>query len=129
MSTINTVVHDTLVNRGYGQYMSYADPVIEALVQREQQIAEHLINASRALDLDPSVVHGALADAGMHVPNGAEPAEPVIGSLASMRAAREDDDAPEPQQEQQDPVLRMLADIQEQIANLTGFARQHGYRA
>lgn len=69
-------IHDTVAtglrNQRLQQHAAVAEPVVTALVQREQGIADALITAAKAQGLSEDQVRTALADAGMHVSAGAD---------------------------------------------------------
>lgn len=117
MTTINETVEQTLRGAGYGQYMSYAQPVVTALVDREHRIVGELITFARQNGLSEEQARSALSSCGMEVP--AVRAVPTAATPMQTADAPGDTEA--------DPVLRMLGDIQTTLAGLTQFARDNGY--
>ena len=112
MSTIHEVVHQSLQRSGRSQYADYAAPVVTDLVNREHQIVGQLIQFGTQQGLSENAVREALTNCGMEVP--------------AVRAVPETTMA-EPMTDSDDPVVRMLTDIQNQLSGLTQFARDNGY--
>jgi pyrimidine deaminase RibD-like protein len=118
VTSIHETVQQSLNASGYGQYQTYAAPVITALVDREHQIVGHLVQFARDKGLSEAEARQALAQCGMDVPT----VQAVSYADAPAPAV------PTPEPESDDPVLRMLGDIQRQLASLTQFARDNGYQ-
>lgn len=117
MTTINECVQQSLTQNGFGQYSNYATPVVRSLVDREHQIVGRLIQFGTQQGLNETTLRTALTECGMEVPAP----QPV----QAVPAMAQNDATADPSA---DPVLRMLGDIQTQIAGLTQFARDNGYR-
>lgn len=101
--SINTVVETSLRESGRGAYISYAAPVVSALTEREQEIAENLIQFAVSKGLSQEEAKAAVEQAGLTLPVEPEP-EPVAVEAST------------------------LSSLQRSIESLTRFARQHGYR-
>jgi hypothetical protein len=126
VSTIQETVQDALASSGYGQYASYAQPVVTALVNREQEIVGQLIQFAERADLDVEAVRSTFADAGLHMPTpptqniaAAPPPRPAPAGFAEDTAATPDA-APD--------LAATLARIEQTLTGLTSFARENGYR-
>lgn len=65
--SINDTVTAELRNRGLNAYATQAEPVVTALVQREEGIADEIIEAARSEGINPDQVRTVLTNAGMHV--------------------------------------------------------------
>lgn len=65
MSTIRETVHDSLRSSGRQQYLSYADGVIRALEQREQQITATLRQAAQQRGLNGSEIDNLFVQVGL----------------------------------------------------------------
>jgi hypothetical protein len=105
LTTINETVEQSLASAGYGTYMSYARPVVAALVNREQEICGHLIRFGTEQGLAENQVRDLLSNIGMEVP---------IPET-------------EPDAEPEDDVSSVLSRIEQSLAGLTQFARDNGY--
>lgn len=107
MSTIRETVAAALRNSGREGYLSYAQPVIAALENREREIAEALLAFVIDQDQDDDAVRDTLAEAGMTLPE------------------------PEPEEEQaatngQGDVAALLSRINERLDGLEQVARSRG---
>lgn len=97
MTTINDTVTQAMNQNGLRQYTGQAEPVVAALVQREQQIYTGIVDKGVAMGADRGQVEQALADLGLHAPTAA--------------AAGAGDDG----------------DLNDKVARLEAFARRHGF--
>lgn len=111
-STIEETVQSTLQSRGQGSYLSYAAPVVQALVEREQGISATLIEKATEADLDFDV-KAFLTEIGLSVTPEPEP-EP------EPEAATEDEG-------DLAAIRRMLGSLAEKVEAMTTFARRHGF--
>lgn len=109
MTTINETVTSTMRARGYDSYMSYAAPVVTALVDREHQICGHLIRFGQTKGLSENEVREALRECGMEVP------VPQPAQSAQAAPAESND------------LATVLSRIENTLSGLTQFARDNGY--
>lgn len=65
--TIHALVEQTLAQQGLRHYSASAAPVIEALVTREQELVEGIVQAGLDNGMDESEVRDALAELGAHI--------------------------------------------------------------
>lgn len=77
MSNIQNTVHQSLNDAGYGQYASYAGPVVTALEERENEIVTNLRRVATEKGLGEREVNGILEAVGLLEP---EP-EPEQGTF------------------------------------------------
>lgn len=85
MTTIQETVDQSLRSAGYGSYSTYARPVVDALVTREQGMFSELLVAGRSLGASESQVRDALIAVGM-----AEPvAAPIQGGVSITSEQRD----------------------------------------
>lgn len=108
--TIEGTVEQVLTARSLGSYRSQAQPVIDALVTREQALSKALIDQASEVDLSENEVRSILAGIGMHV------AEPE---------AEEADDDDEWTDEKITAAHKAITD---RLDNLERIARSHGLR-
>lgn len=66
--SIQDTVTTAMRNAGLTGYADRARPVVSALVEREQGIVEHIIDAAQGQGIDPGTVRTVLTQAGMEVP-------------------------------------------------------------
>jgi hypothetical protein len=92
MASIQETVADALTARGQGSYLSYAEPVIAALVRREQAIFSDIVAAAVDGGYSSQDVRLVLTEAGLTAPpvvavggNGASLSESEADELASIR--------------------------------------------
>jgi hypothetical protein len=116
-ASISDTIQQALQQAGYGSYVSYARPVVEALEAREKEIASQLIDYAIDYDASEEEVRTYIAETGMAVP------DPVV----------EDEEDEEDEPESADTgaigrVERLLTSLTERIDSLTEFARTNGYR-
>lgn len=109
MTTINETVQTSLTAAGRGEYLGYAEPVITALVNREQEIVGNLLTFAQNSDLDPEAVRATLAEAGLHMPPAPQVAENTQAPTA------------------EGDVASALGRIEQALTGLTEFARRNGY--
>jgi hypothetical protein len=109
VSTIQETVATALRNSGREGYLSYAQPVIAALEDRERGMAEALMAFGADQDLDEDTVRDTLAEAGMTLP---EP-EPEPEQVATNGQGGGD-------------VAALLSRISERLDTLEGVARSRG---
>lgn len=104
-ASIRQTVANALRATGYGSYMEYADPVIEALTAREAKLSGELIDFGVDSGGDESEIRSYLSEIGMNV----SPVSPEVDvdSVITTDALRE---------------------IGEQLRALTEFARANGFR-
>lgn len=107
MSTIQETIQQSLQDAGYGGYRQYAQPVVTALVDREQRIAGRLIEFAQNSDLDVDAVKSALQECGMTMP---------VETQQDTATATSDDS-----------LAQTLGRIEQALTGLTAFARQNGY--
>jgi len=77
MTNIRETVTTSLQSAGYGQYTSYAAPVIEALEQREAQAVEVLTSYAEGQGLSFETIRPVLEEAGL-----VEPLPEPVGTVA-----------------------------------------------
>lgn len=119
MTTISETVLGTLRERGYGQYSSYATPVIDALVQREAGIVDNIMEFATAQGLSREQAREACRTAGLSVPDpeptpiqsSQGPGQAEGGDLAATLAR----------------IEAGLNSMNAQVSSLTRFARDNGY--
>jgi hypothetical protein len=109
LTSINETVTQTMTDRGYQSYLSYAQPVVTALVNREQEICGHLIQFATQNGLSEEQARDTLRNIGMEVPTP----QPMQQS--------------EQEQPQQDDLAAVLSRIENTLSGLTQFARDNGY--
>jgi hypothetical protein len=68
MTNITETVQSALTSAGYGQYASYAAPVIEALEQREENAVAVLREKGMALGASEDQIDEVLTEAGLIEP-------------------------------------------------------------
>lgn len=103
MTTIAQTVQTALDAAGYGQYVSHAAPVVAALEEREQAIADAIREAAEGADYDPDEVDQVLTQVGLPQAKVEAVQETVPNDIAG--------------------VLRRLSD---QVDRLTAAARARG---
>ena len=113
-TSIEQTIREALNNAGYGSYISYARPVVEALVAREKRIASSLIDYAIDNDASEEEVRTYISETGMAVPD-----------LVADQDENTEDDSD----------TGALGRIEQALTNLTGridsltqFARSNGYR-
>ena len=78
-----------LQDAGYGSYMTYARPVVEALIAREKRIASSLIDYAIDNDASEEEVRTYIAETGMAVPDPmSDEPEPEVDDPRSRRRRR-----------------------------------------
>lgn len=109
-ATIESTVETSLRTAGYSTYLRQAQPVVDALVAREQAICEKLLDFASE--------------------NGAETDEvtELLTSLGLSLKPEEPETVPAGFAGEQTDVATALASIQRSLEGLTAFARQNGYR-
>lgn len=107
-NTIQDTVQQSLNSAGYGSYQQYAAPVVTALVNREQEIVGRLIQFAEGSDLDVNAVRQALDECGMHMPAQQQNQQATSGETPDL--------------------AQTLVNINNTLAGLAQFARQHGYQ-
>ena len=118
-STISETVQNALTQNGLSQYASHARPVVDALTQREQEMAEALIGYATQQGMSEEDAAQACRSVGMHLP-----VPPPVATLASAEAQNQQavggtDDA---------SLAATLSRINDTLEDLAGFARQNGWR-
>lgn len=108
-ATIEATIEGALRTAGLSTYQRQAQPVIQALVEREQAIAERLLDYAGDNGASTDEVAAMLEDLGMSL----KPEEPE--AVAAEPAGQGD-------------VATALANIQRTLDSLTQFARSNGYR-
>lgn len=113
-ASINDTVQQALQTAGYGSYMTYAQPVIAALTEREQAISQALLDQAEEMDIDQEDIREALEAAGLSVK------EPEV----------EEDEETEESSDTgaMGRIEQMLTSLTGRIDSLTEFARSNGYR-
>jgi hypothetical protein len=112
---IATTVRTALNGRGQGSYYdSYAPPVVAALVERETDLSEKLIDYAVDAGADGTEVKAYLREIGMAVATDPEP-----------ETQAEESADPEDILTRIDANLRTLTAT---VTSLTDFARRNGYR-
>jgi hypothetical protein len=119
-STINDTVQGALSQAGLGSYGSQARPVVDALVAREQEMADALIGYATQQGMREEDAAAACRQVGMHLPTPAP-----VATIAS--AAQQNQQAEAPTGEAPD-LATTLARINDTLEDLAGFARQNGWR-
>jgi hypothetical protein len=109
-ATIEATIEGALRTAGLSTYQRQAQPVIQALVEREQAIAERLLDYATDNGASTDEVAAMLADLGMSL----KPEEPETEEVAEPA--------------EQGDVATALANIQRTLEGLTQFARANGYR-
>jgi len=110
-STISNTVTTVLTARGQGSYVTFAQPVVEALINRELAISEELLHYAGDAGADVHSVRDMLLELGMAVPSESVPEDEI------------DEDDPGIQAQ-----MRSLHEITQRLDSLTAFARANGYR-
>lgn len=113
-ATVQSTVEEGLRTAGYSTYLRQAQPVVDALVAREQAICESL--------LDFAETNGASTD---------EVTEFLTGLGLSLKPEEPETAAEAPAQEG-DALARIeasLSTLTATVTSLTDFARRNGYRA
>lgn len=117
-STIEETIEQALAKSGLGSYARQAGPVVDALVRRESQIATDLIGFASQKGLSEAEATEAIRATGLCVP--------TTGTLASADAQNQAGMAGgEPGG---DDLTATLARINATLEDLSGFARQNGWR-
>jgi len=116
---IATTVRAAMNGRGQGSYYdSYATPVVAALVDRETNLSERLIDYAVDAGASASEVRDYLRQIGM--------------AVAITEAEDYDTDDEEPDNDEDTSALgrieRTLNSLATRIDGLADFARRHGYR-
>lgn len=111
--SIEETIRQALTERGNGSYMTYAQPAIQALTAREQEISEQLLAFAESMDAPEDEVREALKNAGLTVKDPEPDVEPED----------DDDDA----DENTSRIASALERIEQRIESLTAFARRNGY--
>jgi len=106
---ISQTVQRALQDAGYGSYIAYAGPVIEALTARETAMADKLVDYAVDAGADLDEVQRYLREIGMIVPHVEESEDEVETTTLSR-------------------IENSLGAIARQIESLTQFARSNGYR-
>lgn len=115
---INETIREALQDSGYGSYISYAGPVIEALQQRERELSSLLIDYAVDAGADETEVRAYLREIGMVV---AEPqSEPEDQRLES-----DEDSMTEDVLTSLDAKINSIAEM---VNSLAQFARSNGFR-
>jgi hypothetical protein len=86
VSTIRETVETVMHERGLGHYLSHAEPVIEALTEREYGITDSLRESAAAIGIDAAEVEDAIADSGLAVRPVAQP-EAIEGGDVQQQIA------------------------------------------
>ena len=107
---ISQTVQRALQDAGYGSYIAYAGPVIEALTARETAMADKLVDYAVDAGADLDEVQRYLREIGMIVPHVEEDIEDEVETTTLSR------------------IENSLGAIARQIESLTQFARSNGYR-
>lgn len=90
MTTINDTVNQSLAANGLGNYAQQAQPVKDALLKREQDMAGALLEAATAQGISPEDATRVFEGVGMHLPTAQadDPQEAVtLDQLAQSVAA------------------------------------------
>ena len=110
---ITQTVRAALNSAGYGSYISYAGPVIEALTARETDLSEKLVDYAVDAGADGDEVRNYLREIGMAVtviePEPEDTDDSDTGALGRIE--------------------QLLTHLTGRVDNLTDFARRNGYRA
>lgn len=109
-TTIEATIEGALRTAGLSTYQRQAQPVIQALVEREQAIAERLLDYAQDNGASTDEVTAMLTDLGMSL----KPEEPETVEAPASNG--------------QGDVAAALANIQRTLEGLTQFARANGYR-
>ena len=110
--TIEATIEGALRTAGLSSYQRQAQPVITALVEREQGMAEKLVTYAIDNGASEEEVTQMLKDLGMSVK---DPEPETV-------------EAPAAEANGQTDVAAALANIQQTLEGLTSFARANGYR-
>jgi hypothetical protein len=124
-STISDTVNTTMAANGLGSYAGHARPVVEALTQREQEMADALIGFATQQGLDEETAAAALRQVGMTLP---APPPPVATLASADRQNQANTGEPRHRAEGDDDLTVVLARINNTLEDLAGFARQNGWR-
>ena len=114
-SSIAETVNGALAQAGLSQYQSHARPVVDALNEREQNMAEQLIGYATQQGLSEEDAATALRQVGMSMPT--PPAPAATGTVASADEANQGGD-----------LADVLNRINETLTSLAQFARSNGWR-
>jgi len=109
---ISQTVQRALQDAGYGSYIAYAGPVIEALTARETAMADKLVDYAVDAGADLDEVQRYLREIGMIIPT-------------RETSATEEDEV---ETTTLSRIENSLGAIARQIESLTQFARSNGYR-
>jgi hypothetical protein len=109
-ATIETTIEGALRTAGLSAYQRQAQPVITALVEREQAIAEKILDYAEDQGANTDEVTSLLTSLGVAL----KPEEPETEAVAEPAG--------------QGDVATALANIQRTLDSLTQFARSNGYR-
>lgn len=115
---ITDLVRQHLDGAGLRSYARQAEPIITALIQREQNLARAIIEYAGQAGLPQGEAVSALQGLGMHVA-GVQPVQTMTGTVASAVEQNQAGDL---------DVAAALARINTQLDRLTEFARANGYR-
>lgn len=113
-ATIESTVENALVSAGFSTYLRQAQPVVQALVEREQAIAEKLLDYAGDAGASTDEVTELLTSLGVSLkPEEPEVAETAIDDPGTGDNAR---------------IASALERIEQRLDSLTAFARNNGYR-
>jgi len=110
MSTVHEVVIEAMQENGLGGYTDRARPVIDALTERDAEIAERLLDEGVEMGARQDQVRALLIEVGLM------PA-PVLEAVSSNGHGESTDDE----------VMAMLRGIRSDLDSLKSFARRNGY--
>ena len=113
---ITQTVRSALNNAGYGSYISYAGPVIEALTARETDLSEKLIDYAVDAGGSADEVRHYLREIGMAVTVIEEDEPEVEPEVTSKKKGKQS-------------KRELLERLSAQVDSLTDFARRNGYRS
>lgn len=118
MTSINETVQQSLASAGYGAYGQYAQPVVTALVDREQRLVGQIVEYATQQGLSRGDAEGILRGIGMEVPAPQPVQAPPF----------EQGGGDQPTAEGDGELAAVLGRIEEALSGLTAFARENGYR-
>lgn len=109
MSNVNEVVTEAMQEHGLGGYQDRAAPVIEALSERDEEIADRLIAFATDQGLSEEQARNLMIEVGLL----SRPAPVAVADVPEDGASSD--------------TNAILARIENTLSGLTAFARRHGY--
>lgn len=133
MTSIDQFVTDYLRGNGLGQYTAQVRPVIDGLIEREQNLARSIIDAAADNGMERDTAVTFLTEIGMHVPGLVAAAtftgEAPTGTFAMPENPGTVESAMNAIDETGDDLEARVARLERIVTDLIQFARANGYRA